>query len=324
MNLSVFGIPVYPYGIFCALAMLAMVIGLCFSCSDKGTAGRFSVLLLLCGGLGARLLYCLVNAMDYIEGFENGALMLRFFDGGFSMTGLLLGCIAACWLQSRLSRESFAKTMDRMVKPLPLAIALLRLGECFTDLGVGKIVEENALAKTIPWLFLQSRMGKAVVYYLNVRVYEAVAAVLIFVVLLFAAKRFGTYHGRLAALLFILYGGTQIFFESLRDDGHMKIIFLRVAQVGAAGMLLWSFSRMLRKACAVGRLGLGDSVLRWLIILLGIGLAVAVEFSLDGRLTVGKPTALRDYLVLAAVCAALIAVAVRTLTDSCHDACKGA
>ena len=41
------------------------------------------------------------------------------------------------------------------------------------------------------------------------------------------------------ALLFAaLFGASQIIFESMRDDGHMLIIFLRIGQLGAAAMLI--------------------------------------------------------------------------------------
>ena len=322
MSFSVFGISIYPYGICCALAAFVILLGLCKQYACCGKAGRFTVLLILCGGIGARLLYCLVNIRDYTEGFGSLWLTLRFFDGGFSMTGLLIGFVCACLWQSKLGKESFSKTLDRLAVPLPLAILFLRAGECFSDLGIGKIVRPNGLTQSIPWFFLQSRMGKAVEYRLNVRVYEAIAALLIFLVILWRAKELMAYEGRTGALFFILYGGTQIFLESLRDDGHMKIIFLRIAQVGAAAMLLLAFDAMRKKACAVDSMGAWGSALRWLVMLLGLSLAVAVEFSLDGRLTVGKPTAMRDYIVLGAVCVALMTVALRTLTDSCQRLLK--
>ena len=45
---------------------------------------------------------------------------------------------------------------------------------------MGKAVEEGALTAAMPWLFLQSRMGVAVVYRLNVWAYEAAAGLQIF------------------------------------------------------------------------------------------------------------------------------------------------
>ena len=75
-----------------------------------------------------------------------------------------------------------------MCIPLGLSIALLRLGEQFTDLGVGKAVKEGALTAAMPWLFLQSRMGVAMEYRLNVWAYEAAAGVLIFIATLAASR----------------------------------------------------------------------------------------------------------------------------------------
>ena len=322
MSFSVLGLTVYPYGLCCGLGMLAMLLWLLKTGKKPGDAGRFAVLLLVCGIVGARILYCAVHVSDYLEDFGNGWLMLRFFDGGFSMIGLLLGLLLACLWQSRLSGTSFGKTLDRIVGALPLLVAALRGGECFTELGVGKIVHPGGITESLPWLFVQSRMGKAVEYRMNVRLYEIIAAGIIFVVMLCFSKRLAAYDGCLGALFFVLYGGTQILLESLRDDGHMLVIFLRIGQLGAAIMLLCAFAAMRRRARRLGSLGIGESIVRWTVLLLGIGLAVLVEFSLDGRLVLGTPTVLRDYLVLGAVCIALMTVALRTLADACRLSAK--
>ena len=134
----------------------------------------------------ARALYCVFHLSDFWETYENPWLMLRFFDGGLAMPGLLAGLALAAVISARLVKARPAAVLDLMCIPLGLSIALLRLGEQFTDLGVGKAVKEGALTAAMPWLFLQSRMGVAVEYRLNVWACEAVAGVLIFIATLAA------------------------------------------------------------------------------------------------------------------------------------------
>lgn len=46
----------------------------------------------------------------------------------------------------------------------------------------------------------------------------------------------------------------------------------------------------------------------WPVFVLCLGLIAALEFSLDGRLTIGTPSMARDYGLMAAVCVILAAL----------------
>lgn len=197
-----------------------------------------------------------------------------------------------------------------MCIPLGLSIALLRLGEQFTDLGVGKAVKEGALTAAMPWLFLQSRMGVAVEYRLNVWAYEAVAGVLIFIATLAASRWLSrqecSRQGDTALFFMALLGASQILLESLRDDGHMLVIFLRVGQLAAALMTVITCAVLSMRYARLG----GGRVrlwLDWAVMLLCVAGIVLLEFSLDGRLSWGEPSMGRDYALMAVLCTAMFA-----------------
>ena len=297
------GLTGHAYGLCAAVAAALLLIGMKLAGRrlPAGTVSLFGVLGIALGMIGARVLYCLCNLTSFTETFENPWLMLNFFDGGLSWPGMMLGLLAAAAIAARAVKAPFADVMDAACLPMGLSMAALRLGEPFTDLGVGKAVTEGFATANLPWLFQQSRMGVAVEYRLNVWMYEAAAGAVIFVLCLLLYRRLSKRSGCMALFFFSLFGASQILLESMRDDGHMLLIFLRIGQVGAALMPL----------IATGILLHGESAKRkmiaWLVQLICVALIVVLKFSLDGRLTFGTPTLLRDYSIMAVVCAVMFA-----------------
>ena len=112
-----------------------------------------------------------------------------------------------------------------------------------------------------------------------------------------------------------LLGASQILLESLRDDGHMLVIFLRVGQLAAALMTAIT--------CAVLSMRYSE----------GEGPAVAAGplcccawrasccWALDGRLSWGEPSMGRDYALMAVLCAAMFAVPASLLRRVCGGSC---
>lgn len=313
-------LPVYAYGLCVAAATL--LFGLLLNLVTKrmqlpqGTALVFLALGIPLGIVGARLLFCVVNLSAFLETYENAWLMLRFFDGGLSMAGLLGGLLLAAALTARIAKVSWGRMADAICLPLGLWIAVCRAAESFTELGAGALVEEGALTSAMPFLFLQESMGIATESRLAVFVYEAVVAALIALVMAVywqrSHRRVDAHHplreGDAALVFFILYGSTSILLQSMRDDGHMLLTFLRVEQLASALMVLIPagiLSRRCAKArtCSPMRLWLS-----WAAMVVCVAGIAVLEFSLDGRITFGEPSMLRDYLIMGMFCAALCAV----------------
>jgi hypothetical protein len=107
-------------------------------------------------------------------------------------------------------------------------------------------------------------------------------------------------------VFFALYGASQVALESLRDDGHLMVTFLRIAQVAAfllpvIAMAVFAHRYARLKAKADSRPGQsaplrlpGRVVLSWFLVLFCLVGGVLLEFSLDGRLSWGQPSMLRD------------------------------
>ena len=300
----------YPYGICAAVsALLALLL---MSALAHGTRQPrsvipcFGALGILLGVIFARLLYVLVNLSIYTETFENPLLMLRLSDGGFSMAGLLMGLILAAAITARIHHCPVWDVLNLAAPAVFLLVAGLRFGESFTEMGIGKVVQKEEIAKALPFLFSQESFGVLTEYRLKVWLCEGIVDLLLCGALccrLLSNHRKGeATRGETALLFAMLYGATQLLLESLRDDQHMTLLFVKVEQLGAALLCLMALGILLRRVNDVSRL------LYWVLAILAIGGAVLVEFSLDGRVTFGRPTHLRDWLILLGMSGVLFAL----------------
>ena len=232
---SLFGLQGYLYGLCAFIGAVILLAGM--QLTDRklphGTVSLFGVLGIVLGIVFARAFFCAVNWSEFVHNYENPMLMLNWFDGGMSMTGLLLGLLLAAMLTARIRRISFGRLMDAVCVPFGLMIAALRFGEQFTDLGVGAAVNEGFATEKLSWLLLESRMGVMVEYRLNVWLYEVVAGVILFLAAVCFFRKLKSHAGDTALLVVSLWGASQILLESMRDDGHMLVIFLRIGQLSA-------------------------------------------------------------------------------------------
>lgn len=315
---SFFGLTGYAYGLVISLAtgfilFLMGVIGRRRGL-PTGTVLVYGLLAIPLGLFFARLVFCLFNLPLFIETYENPWLMLRFFDGGLSMIGALAGLVLAAFLTGRLMKVRFGRLMDCFTLPLGLWLCALRAAECFTELGVGKVVEEGVITRAAPWLFITETAGIATEYRLAVYRYEAAAALLLllFMVILTLRLRRSTDvpPGDASLLFFALYGASQMLLESMRDDGHLLLTFLRVSQVAAALMPIWATAVFTKRYLAIHGRADRRVIVSWLLILLCVAGGILLEFSLDGRLSWGAPSMLRDYLIMGLLCVILFAVSL--------------
>lgn len=188
---------------------------------DKGKAMakglRYFVLAGCLGFVCARLLYCLV-CIDFYTGIAPLNAVLKWWEGGMSMTGALVGAAAAAlivWKDEPAGYEGAALG-------LPVFVLPARLGEKHAGTGYGMDVEFEGL------FALPGAFGGV----LNVWIMEAAAAALILLALLLWRKdRLCPRGKRYLMAFFICYGAVQILMESLRADRHMIWGFVKAQQL---------------------------------------------------------------------------------------------
>ena len=273
---SVGPLPVTAYALCLTLgALLGALVTVALGRRRLGLDASLSLCLtvLPCALIGARLLYFLTN-LQYIQidlGYPLGSFLWQLWEGGYTLYGAVLGGLAGVWLYARFTRKPFAVLIDLTAPGAALALALARLGECFTSQGLGKIIDSESL-HFFP-LAVQDVWGD---WAMPVFFYEALAAAIIAVIAWQVLRR----GGPAAEVAIVLLGLQQVILESWRMDEFIRFGFVRFNQIVSA--VLMAAVLALRIARAVHSRGWSAwQTLRIILYLVGIGVIIAIEFALD-------------------------------------------
>lgn len=294
---TLFGAPVTAYGVnaACALALTLLLSGV-FAARKKADYGSIirlaAVAIPLCW-LFSRLFYVLANCTYYLTTLSNPSLALRFFDGGYALSGALAGLILAAGLTEKWRKLPRGVLLDAVGLGMLPGIAVERLGEAGTGMGLGRAIYTPWLAK-LPLFAATDETGEIVhaVYR-----YEALAAALIFVgvmiYLIFRGKE-ALRGGDVLLMVLTLLGCAQVLLESLRNDGHMVVHFVRINQVLAMALPVIALAIWSRRG--------KKPLVSWLVVVAAIALATRQEFRIDSSENLWL-----DYGIMA-LCLALVAV----------------
>ena len=265
------------FGLLCALAMLATLLVAGGWCRLRGVAYgswiRLCVLGIPLAWLCSRAAYCLTNIPYYFITIENPALMLRFWDGGYSLFGALGGLMLAAFLTAKWQHMNPGILLDGIGLGAPLGAIIERLAETGTGTGWGDAISSE-------WLM---PLGVTENYWHPVYLYEAVAAFILLLVLVswLLSRKGQIVSGDLMLVFMTLYGSMQVVLESLRDDGHMVVHhFVHVSQIIAivlpvVALAIWS-ARLAKKGAKKSQL-----ISVWLVTIAMIGIGIRQEFAVD-------------------------------------------
>lgn len=137
------------YGLMWALAIL---IGAKFFdnfCKREGLPSRVAESVFLYGTLatvlGARLGHCLFyDPLEYLQ--RPWTIITGFREGGMASHGAAVGLLIGLWLFSRKNRLPYVWSLDRIMIPVGIGGAIVRLGNLFNSEIFGK-------ATDLPWGF---------------------------------------------------------------------------------------------------------------------------------------------------------------------------
>ena len=192
----------------------------------------------------SRLIYCLVN-WSFYEGPAGFAGALRWWEGGMSMTGVLLGALGAAYWTYQGKDQGY----EAAALALPLMIFLARCAEHFAAIGVGLDVEFGGI------FAVEGEFGST----LNISLIEALSILLIAAAMLLWKNkdRLCPRGPRYLMAMVIFYGAVQILMESLRWDRHMIWGFVKAQQLfsfllalGCLMALAWRCGRRVAVLCA--------------------------------------------------------------------------
>ncbi len=312
--IDLFGLTLYPYGLAVAgaavVALLLAVWNFRKAKLDVNILSWFAPLAIVLGLLGARVGFCLAS-FDYVA--QDGlGFVLELTRGGFMLYGALAGCVVALVIACRICKACPACAADALAAPGMVMIALCRMAEGLVEQGYGWVIADWFAEDTSMSIFTWAdpsvlyRFPFGVADYYGgykwaVFVFEALVALGIAIALTrLTVKRSG---GR-AVMMVLLYAATQILCESLRQDSVLRWGFVRVNQVvGAvliAGVLVLCF-------CLTKNRDWRKFAGSFLLMLLGMGLVMAMEFALEKKISAIEFLPMdMCYLIMGSACALMI------------------
>ena len=232
--------------------------------------------------------------------FYGMPFILHPWEGGYTLYGAVLGCMAGVALYAKCTHQKAGKLFDTLVPGAALALCCIRLGEYFTSQGLGHYVEEEAL-QVFPFAVLSMDEN----WQQPVFLWEAAAALVIGIVLL--AQRKPRREGALGEQFLTLLGATQIFLESHREDECIRFGFVRFSQVAAIVVIAAVFFKRIRARVKAHGWRAGETV-RVLIFLLAVVLCILIEFALD-------KSSIDNHLLYAIMFLALTALSAAVLKE---------
>ncbi len=277
---SLFGAPVTNYGLHVAFAMVAGLMG-CWiysACAKRlpmwSQVLRLAVLAIPLCWLCARLVFVLGNCTYYLTTLGNPSLALHFWDGGYAVTGGVIGFLLAARLAEKWTHLPAGTLADGGTLGIPLALIVLRAAEGGTRLGLGRSINYEWL------MFLGIDDGYGNLVHPVYR-YEAIAAAVVLIIMLVWNALHRTAKKGDACLVTLgLTGALQVLLESLRNDGHLVVHFVRIQQVLSLVALVAVFGIFAARRCKAG-MKKSQLLLQWLITLACIGVGIWMEFRVD-------------------------------------------
>ena len=272
----ILGQTVYIYGLFLSVACL-LAGSLLLLKTRKTTSRQKNAAALTCllspmlGLFFARLVYVAaeVNFAPFLS-FQN-AVNLRL--GGLSMYGALIGAVLGAVISARLGGLKKAEWLDMITPSLFLFIAVARLGEQYTTLGISRPLVTGVLDHT--FLAVRDEFDA----YLRTYLLENAAAIILCAAC-FVYNKKQRRAGDVFLFGALLFGASQTLFESLRFDAHIRFSFIGLHQVLSAalfsGVLIFLAIRLIKQKTHQ-RL----AIISLSLILPVLGAIIGIEFMID-------------------------------------------
>lgn len=275
-TLVILGQSVYIYGLFLSVACL-LAGSLLLLKTRKTTPRQKNAAALTC--LLSPMLALFFARLVYVAAEVNFAPFLSFKNavnlrlGGLSMYGALIGAVLGALISARLGGLKKAEWLDMITPSLFLFIAVARLGEQYTTLGISRPLVTGVLDHT--FLAVRDEFDA----YLRTYLLESAAAIILCAACFLYNKK-----QRRAGDVFLfgalLFGASQTLFESLRFDAHIRFSFIGLHQVLSAalfsGVLIFLAIRLIKQK-KHQRL----AIISLSLILPVLGAIIGIEFMID-------------------------------------------
>ena len=243
-----FSLPTYGL-----LVSLGVLIGLWISVRNSEKQGinpddawNLGILVVLCGILGAKILY-IVNDWSYYTAHPGEIFSFGTLQAGGVFSGGLIGAFAAAAWYMRRHRMPALSTCDAFAPGLALGHALGRVGCFAAGCCYGKPTN-HFWGVTFTNPIAQAWVGTPLGVPLEpTQLFESAVELANFFLLMWMLKR-RKFDGQVVAAYFFLYGVARYFLEFLRDDPGRGSVFggimtgtqlISIGLVVLGGLIWW-------------------------------------------------------------------------------------
>jgi phosphatidylglycerol---prolipoprotein diacylglyceryl transferase len=230
---------VYSYGFMVALGFAVSVFLMCASAGrfnlNKDRVIDLSILVLVTGVIGARLLYVVLNLKYYIA---NPLEIIQLSKGGLVWYGGFLAALAAMVIYARRKGLGFLRAADFFVPYLALAQVFGRIG-CFLN-GCCYGIEAPSgypLAVIFPYDTISRH---------STQIYAAFALIIIYIILRLWQER-PHFTGEIFLAYCMLYSGKRFLIEFVRGDNPRVVLGLTLSQALSVAVFLVSLFIFIKK-----------------------------------------------------------------------------
>ncbi len=229
-HINIFGVTIYIWGAFAAVGFLAGLFLMMHWIKKRNLSPDLALnlfLLIMAGSIiGGRLFEAFAYNPKYY--FARPAEIVKFWEGGMSSFGGILGALVAFIIYVRVKKLRWADYADALIFPLPLGLGIGRIG-CF-------LINEHPGRFTN--LFFGVRYPDGIRHDLGLEF--ALLDFFVFAVLLWASKKQIT--GRILKVFIFTYFPLRFLLEFLRatdiPSENARYFSLTPAQWGSAAIIL--------------------------------------------------------------------------------------
>ena len=184
--------------------------------------------------LGARLYYVLFN-LDYY--LQDPISIIKIWEGGLAIHGGILFGLITTIIYCKKYKVSILRVLDILAVSLILGQAIGRWGNFMNGEAHGGITTLEHLQHLHLPDFVINGMYIDGNYYIPTFLYESIACIVGFIILLIFRKLKYTKIGQTTGLYLVIYGSIRFFIEAMRTDSLMLGNF-KIAQIVSIIMII--------------------------------------------------------------------------------------
>lgn len=219
------------YSFFVFLAMLTAIVVIKLESKKKKVDDDYLIDLIfygiIFGILGARVYYVLFN-LDYY--LSNPKEIFMIWNGGLAIHGGIISALTFIYFYTKKKNKNLLLTLDIMSVGVIIAQAIGRWGNFFNQEAYGRIVTKAFLQNMHLPKFIIEGMYISGSYREPTFLYESIASLMGFIVLIILRKNKKIKTGQLVGTYLVWYGVERAIIESFRSDSLM-LGPLKIAQI---------------------------------------------------------------------------------------------